>query len=126
MPYHPTSPSETQVDQKATAPLPSAEVWSRKWYILRHGELGAFSGWEEGRSCVGRMVLRGCIVEDISDSATPDGAPFTFRVKAAGWVILQGPRFGGAYSFVFFFSCSKIDHASLPRRRGMWRLEDEY
>lgn len=59
-----------------------ANPWFRRWYILRRGKLSAFSGWGGGHSCVGRMVLEGCCVEDAPEEA-PVGAPFAFRVRAA-------------------------------------------
>ncbi|CAM9263458.1 unnamed protein product, partial [Scytosiphon promiscuus] len=57
------------------------EAWVRRWYILRRGKLTAFSGWGGGHSCVGRMLLEGCSVEDAPEKA-PAGTPFTFCVRA--------------------------------------------
>ncbi|CAM9140876.1 unnamed protein product, partial [Ectocarpus sp. 4 AP-2014] len=57
------------------------EEWCRRWYILQRGKLTAFSGWGGNHTCVGKMALKGCSVEDAPEKV-PEGAPFAFRVRA--------------------------------------------
>ena len=53
--------------------------------MLRRGKLSAFSGWGVGHSCVGRLPLYGCSVEDAPEVSPAGEAPFAFRVRAR-WV----------------------------------------
>eukprot|EP00904_Undaria_pinnatifida_P013716 jgi/Undpi1/9475/HiC_scaffold_27.g11931.m1 len=98
-PPHPPSPSLLDAagggkvlpplgrSDRSVQPTPhnKPEVWCRKWYMLRRGKLSAFSGWGVGHSCVGRLPLYGCSVEDAPEVSPAGEAPFAFRVRAR-WV----------------------------------------
>lgn len=58
-----------------------AETSCRKWYVLRDGELSAFSSRGKGEYCIGRLTLRGSCVEDVPEKAV-GGALFMFRIRA--------------------------------------------
>ena len=75
-------PPAEQSDQSEACTPHKPEIWCRRWYMLRRGKLSAFSGWGVGHSCVGRLPLYGCSVEDALEIATAGEAPFAFRVRA--------------------------------------------
>ncbi|CAN0180466.1 unnamed protein product [Ectocarpus fasciculatus] len=77
-PAPPMAAPTTSADLNANE---SNEEWCRRWYILQRGKLTVFSGWGGNHTCVGKMALKGCSVEDAPEKV-PEGAPFAFRVRA--------------------------------------------
>lgn len=63
-----------------TAATGTEEGWVRRWFVLRRGNLVAFSGWGEQHTCLGLLVVKECSVEDCPEEAAA-GAPFAFRVR---------------------------------------------